>query len=281
MATYRLCYKKGKIGYARNHAAYILREENYTSKKEDLVFADTGNMNFTDGTSAVKFWEYADTYERANGVAYRELELNIPNEFTHEQARALIATFVEKELGTAYPYSYAIHEAHNKENEKNLHCHLMFSERENDGIYRDLNKFFKRANSKNPHLGGTKKNRDWQKKERLLELRKSWEEETNKFLEKNGFEARVDSRSINAIRKDLLEQEKYEEAEKYNRNPINISGKILYKVENNIELTEGEKRKYKKHLDNVEQKKNLEKKFKEKSQKIIKVEDIEKLEKDV
>ena len=34
---------------------------------------------------------------------------------------------------------------------------------------------FKRANSKNPEKGGAKKNREWQEKSRLLDLRKSWE----------------------------------------------------------------------------------------------------------
>jgi len=51
--------------------------------------------------NAEKFWEYADTYERVNSVAYRELELNIPNEFNHEQAKELISNFVKKELAEA------------------------------------------------------------------------------------------------------------------------------------------------------------------------------------
>ena len=72
----------------------------------------------------------------------------------------------------------------NEKGEKNLHCHLMFSERELDGIDRELSQFFKRANSKNPEKGGAKKNREWQEKSRLLDLRKSWEIETNNLLEK-------------------------------------------------------------------------------------------------
>ena len=99
LAEYRFCYKKGKLGYAKSHAAYILREENYTSRKEELVYKESGNMEMFDGTSAVKFWEYADTYERANSVVYREIEVNIPNEFNHEQAKELINNFVKKELG--------------------------------------------------------------------------------------------------------------------------------------------------------------------------------------
>ena len=68
----------------------------------------------------------------------------------------------------------------------------MFSERELDGINRELSQFFKRANSKEPEKGGAEKNRKWQEKSRLLELRKSWEIESNNLLEKYGFEARID-----------------------------------------------------------------------------------------
>ena len=36
MAEFRLCYKRGKVGYAKNHAAYILRENDYKAKEEIL-----------------------------------------------------------------------------------------------------------------------------------------------------------------------------------------------------------------------------------------------------
>lgn len=275
MAEYRFCYKKGKLGYAKSHAAYILREENYTSRKEELVYKESGNMEMFDGTSAVKFWEYADTYERANSVVYREIEVNIPNEFNHEQAKELINNFVKKELGEKYIYTYAIHESYNSDGEKNLHCHLMFSERELDGINRELSQFFKRANSKAPEKGGAEKNREWQDKSRLLELRKSWEIESNNLLGKYGFEARVDCRSLLDIRRELLEKEMFDEAEKYNRVPINISGKILYKVDRNIPLNEKEKEKYNGFL---KAKKIRIDKIREKEYKDLKA-NIEKLEK--
>ena len=275
MAEYRFCYKKGKLGYAKNHAAYILREENYASRKEELVYKESGNMEMFDGTSAVKFWEYADTYERANSVVYREIEVNIPNEFNHEQAKELINNFVKKELGEKYIYSYAIHESYNNDGEKNLHCHLMFSERELDGINRELSQFFKRANSKDRNKGGAEKNRKWQDKSRLLELRKSWEIESNILLEKYGFEARVDCRSLRDIRRELLEKEMFDDAEKYNRIPVNISGKILYKVDRNISLNEKETEKYNEFL---KAKKIRIEKIREKEYKDLK-NNIEKLEK--
>ena len=284
MATYRLCYKKGKVGYSKSHAAYIQREDGYQSKEEDLVYTESGNMNFNgEKINAEKFWEYADTYERVNSVAYRELELNIPNEFNHEQAKELIDNFVKKELGEKYPYTYAIHESKNEENEKNLHCHLMFSERELDGIDRDLSQYFKRANSKNPEKGGAKKNREWQEKSRLLDLRKSWEIETNNLLEKNGFEDRVDCRTLKEIRQDLLESGMFDKAETYNRLPINVAGKILYKVGHGIELNEAEKEQYDKYIETVNRKKELERIYEERENKKTErknlEQEIEKLEK--
>ena len=275
LAEYRFCYKKGKLGYAKNHAAYILREENYTSRKEELVYKESGNIEMFDGTSALKFWEYSDTYERANSVVYREIEINIPNEFNHEQAKELINNFVKKELGEKFPYTYAIHESYNNSGEKNLHCHLMFSERELDGINRELSQFFKRANSKDRNKGGAEKNRKWQDKSRLLELRKSWEIESNILLEKYGFEARVDCRSLRDIRRELLEKEMFDDAEKYNRIPVNISGKILYKVDRNISLNEKETEKYNEFL---KAKKIRIEKIREKEYKDLK-NNIEKLEK--
>ncbi|WP_339008654.1 MobA/MobL family protein [Fusobacterium animalis] len=285
MATYRLCYKKGKVGYSKNHAAYIQREDGYQSKEEDLVYTESGNMNFNGETiSAKKFWEYADTYERTNSVAYRELELTIPNEFNHEQAKELINNFVKKEIGEKYPYTYAIHEAKNEKDEKNLHCHLMFSERELDGIDRELSQYFKRANSKNPEKGGAKKNREWQEKSRLLDLRKSWEIETNNLLEKNGFEARVDCRTLKEIRQDLLESGMFDKAETYNRLPINVAGKILYKVGHGIELNGEEKQQYDKYIETVNRKKELERIYQERENKKIEHKnlkaEIEKLEKE-
>ena len=38
--------KKGKVGYSKSHAAYIQREDGYQSKEEDLVYTESGNMNF-------------------------------------------------------------------------------------------------------------------------------------------------------------------------------------------------------------------------------------------
>ena len=229
MAEYRLHYKTGKVGYSKAHAEYILRENKY-SKKEDLVYKESGNMDcIIDGTSAVEFWQGADEYERINAITYREFELNIPNELSYEQGVKLVQDFVKTEIGNSHPYSFAIHESHNKDGEKNLHCHLMFSERELDGINRELPKFFKQAYTKKPEIGGAKRNRKWQTKEQLLHIRKSWEILSNQALEKNGFEERVSCESLKKQREVALEKGDYLKAELLNRTPVNISGITLQK----------------------------------------------------
>ncbi|MGL5350130.1 MAG: MobA/MobL family protein [Cetobacterium sp.] len=231
MAEYRLHYKKGKVGVAKAHAEYILRENKYSKAKEDLIYKESGNMDcIIDGTSAIDFWESADNFERINGVSYRELELNIPNEFNHEQGIELVQNFVKNEIGYKHPYSFAIHESHNKDGEKNLHCHLMFSERELDDILRTKEQFFKRANSKKPELGGAKKDNIWRKKEQLLSLRKSWEIITNTALEKNGFDERVSCESLKKQREEAIKKEQYDKADFLDRNPVNILGKTLRKI---------------------------------------------------
>lgn len=232
MAEYRLHYKKGIVGYAKTHAEYILRENNY-KYKEDLIYKESGNINAvigkTEENPALIFWEFADKNERINSVVYREIELNIPNNLKKSESIELIKNFVKKELNNS-PYTFAIHETYNENGEKNIHCHLMFSERDIDGINRTPDIFFKRANSKNPDLGGAKKNRIWQKKEKLLSLRKSWEVETNLILKKYKYKERVDCRSLANRRKEFLEKGEFAKAEALNRKAINISGKTLIKL---------------------------------------------------
>lgn len=69
-------------------------------------------------------------------------------------------------MGEKYPYTYAIHEAKNEKGEKNLHCHLMFSERELDGIDRELSQFLREQilkilKKEELKIGNGKKNQDY------------------------------------------------------------------------------------------------------------------------
>lgn len=56
-----------------------------------------------------EFWQAADDYERANGSAYREIEIALPRELTPPQRLALVQDFVSQELGKKHAYQFAIH----------------------------------------------------------------------------------------------------------------------------------------------------------------------------
>ncbi len=107
----------------------------------------------------IDFWQAADTYERANAKAYMEYEIALPNEFTSEQRKTLIETFLDKHIvPQQYPHSYAIHNVKSRiSGEDQPHCHLMFSLKADDGIERSAEQYFKRYNPQDPAKGGAKK----------------------------------------------------------------------------------------------------------------------------
>lgn len=98
-------------------------------------------------------------FERVNACVYKELEFNLVNELPLRENLKIINNLLKTEPMNKFYYSLAIHDKQKSAitGERNLHCHLMFCEREIDGIERDAKTFFKRYNSKNPASGGAKK----------------------------------------------------------------------------------------------------------------------------
>ncbi len=263
MAIYHFHLKKvskskGINGKALKHAKYILREDEYENKgreheeyilregsfdkKNDLEYKEHGNMpEFIKGDPK-RFWKTAEKNERKNGVIYREFEIALPVEFSREQNIDLVKEFVEKELGKDYVYTFAIHKPKSltKEGMDQPHVHLMFCDRKLDGIERNEKDFFKRYNSKNPELGGARKEIEWQTKEKLVDLRKDWEILLNSHLEKNNINQKVSCETLSKQREKFLEEGNKIEADRLDREVINIDGRILYKKEK--DLTDYEKK---------------------------------------
>jgi hypothetical protein len=200
MATYHFCMKTGAKGKAAAHACYIVREEKYR-KKLDLEYAENGNMPEWAGDPR-EFWKAADQYERANGVAYREIELALPRELNPDQRRELVLGFVDEHLGGDFTYTLAIHNPRAAiERGEQPHAHIQFSERKLDGIERGWEQFFKRANRSAPELGGCAKDERWNGKDRaehLEVLRESWEQHVNRAYELALRPERVSCRSLEA-----------------------------------------------------------------------------------
>ena len=201
MAIARFTVKVGKVGKALAHAEYIEREGNYAKQKglEDLEYSSYGNMPKWAEKNPMQLWQSADLYERKNGSTYREYEISLPRELNKKQRQELVDEFVQTELGTKYPYQYAIHNPMAMDGLEQPHVHLMFNERLQDGIERDPEQYFKRYNSKNPEKGGAKKDntgKDYKtRKDEIKELRQRWENITNEHLKRAGLDIRIDMRS--------------------------------------------------------------------------------------
>ena len=160
MAIARLSVKVGKAGKAAPHAEYIDRDEEKKRKQEhaetDLEHSDYGNMPKWAEHNPITFWEAADLYERKMAVPIENMKLPCL-EMNAEQRLELVEDFIQSEIGSKYPYQFAIHNPKAMDGNDQPHVHLMFNERLQDGIERDPEQYFKRYNSKNPERGGAKK----------------------------------------------------------------------------------------------------------------------------
>ena len=183
MSTYHCSVKHGSHGTGASagaKAAYICREGKYADKP-DLAYSASGNMPEWAQENPRAFWQAADNYERANGRLYTEIEIALPREISAEQRENLVNGFAYSELN-GLPYTVAIHNPRaGIEGGEQPHAHIVFSERKQDGIERDEEQFFKRANTKAPEKGGCAKDRTWNDQDKVQQIRESWEQHYNRF----------------------------------------------------------------------------------------------------
>ena len=233
MAEYHLhakTHSRGAGKGAGGHVRYILREGTYAQKTveqvngavvermrveraSEVAYAESGHLPAWAQTPA-GYWDAADQYERANGTVYREIEFALPKELSDAENIALARSFAEHLADVpggatpcrgATPYTLAIHRSEKKP--LLLHCHLMLSDKVNDGIERDPSLWFRRASNpgKDPARGGAPKTQarigqDW-----LGDVvRPLWERLANDALAHAGVDARIDHRTLEARR---MEQE--------------------------------------------------------------------------
>lgn len=220
MAIARLSMKVGKSGSAAPHAAYIAREGKYANrleKGEKLEATEAGNMPAWAQKTPQAFWQAADANERKNGTTYREMEIALPRELNKRERAELVRDFVRQEIGERHAYQWAIHSPKAADGDRQPHVHLMFSERQRDGIERDPEHYFKRYNSKNPERGGAKKGygpnagQTLTKIERVAELkalRGRWERMCNDHLANAGRDARINMRSYREQGRDIAPEAK-------------------------------------------------------------------------
>lgn len=203
MASFHCAVKAGGGGRGSSHSDYIEREGKYkTGDKDDLEHAETLNLPEWAENSA-EFWKQSDLLEKANAAGYREYEIGLPREMTPEQRLAFVREFIATEIGTKNVCTFAIHcPPASLEGGEQPHAHIMFSERNHDGIERKTPEhYFKRANTKEPERGGCKKlngvrKTDVERKADLVALRERFAKLQNKHLAMNGHTDRVTHLSL-------------------------------------------------------------------------------------
>jgi Ti-type conjugative transfer relaxase TraA len=126
-----------------------------------------------------KLWNAVEASEgRKDSQLAREIEISLPREFTTDQNIALVREYVQQEfVDRGMVADVCLHYGIKGEN-YNPHAHVMLSMRSID------------------ENGFGKKNPTWNNRGLLQEWRESWAELSNKHLAINGFELRIDHRSL-------------------------------------------------------------------------------------
>ena len=154
---------------ARAAAAYIQRAGEYhRDQADELLYTESGHMPAWAAAEPTTYWDAADLHERANGRLFKRVEVALPLALTETEQRELAVGFAHHLTdGEDLPYTLAIHAG----NGTNPHCHLLISERTNDGLERAPEQWFRRYNAAAPEQGGARKTEALKPKAWLEEAR--------------------------------------------------------------------------------------------------------------
>lgn len=240
MAIYHLSTSVGSRAGGQSASAkddYIEREGRYGGDRSEVEHVEHGHLPGWAEEDPHAYWEAADAGERSNGRLYREVEFALPTELDEGERREVAREFaqsltVEEQL----PYTLAIHRGGGE----NPHCHLVISERSNDGLERTAETWFKRYNGKDPERGGARKistaSKEW-----LQSTREAWAEHANRALGRAGSGERIDHRSLSERAEEAREAGDLERAADLSREPGRHLGPGA-SIEAKFHLGEGESR---------------------------------------
>ena len=232
MAIFNISVQPAKNRSPIERYDYVLRigkysPENNKDKYDDIIYGENINMPSFSQDDPRYFWECAEVYEDVNANLFRTIDFSLPYELSDEENIELAKKFAKELFGESYVYSLAIHsKPSTDEDKRNIHCHIMFYERELDGIERKEECFFKKANSKNPSLGGAKRNREWHKYSKLYYIRQTLEAMLNEKLKEKGIDL-VSCKSLKAQRQEAIAEGNFLKAEMLDREPINLKKEYI------------------------------------------------------
>lgn len=233
MATFYYEMAIGNAGHSLAKFEYITRTGKYQYSasgeiKEDLIYKESSNMpswasGKTDGGYDMKsatFWNEADLSKEK--VPFKQITMALPNELSYEENIAIMQQYMKTHF-EGYPYTMAIHdkEATLTDGERNIHAHIMFSERKIDLTREEPDRisYFKRSSVKKDgtKTGGYLKSREFKPKEKLIELRKNWESIINEEYRKRGMTERVSCEKLEVQRAEALANKNFLRAAELDR----------------------------------------------------------------
>src|ERR1035437_502727 len=171
MASRHFSFKTGKVGAGAKHSAYLAGEGKY-AERDDVRYVSDHNLPSW-SKNGHEFFIAADENERANGRSYSEIEFAIPRNIADPVEYA--KQYADQLLGDRHTYRLAVHDKLASDGGRNVHGHLMFTERRLDGYDRSREQFFKRANKAHPDRGGCAKDRGWNDRQTIQTLRREYE----------------------------------------------------------------------------------------------------------
>jgi MobA/MobL family len=157
-ASAKVCYitretEREPASLAERQLCYISREG-----REDLVYTRSRNLPAWTQNNPHTYFRATERYERANGIAFEEWKLTLPQELSPRQNMDLMRDLVATIAGDRLPITYAFHCPQTMDGtQAQPHLHLLISGRQDDGIARAPTQHFKRYNPTHPERGGAPK----------------------------------------------------------------------------------------------------------------------------
>jgi hypothetical protein len=195
-------FRSGSRGSGASAAAafaYITRTDQYEDRDlDEALHVESGHMPAWAEKEPEHYWDAADLFERANGRLYVSGDFALPRGLELEDQVAMVREFVE-DLTEAerLPYTFAIQAGRGDNGlEHNPHAHVLISERKNDGVERQREQWFRRANRDHPERGGAPKSRTFHGPRWVEHARERWAELINRTMQARGRSDRVDHRSF-------------------------------------------------------------------------------------
>jgi MobA/MobL family protein len=166
-------------------------------ERDPALYIESDHLPTWAEGDARAFWDAADLYERANGRLYISADYALPAAFGEDEWIELAQGFAKELTSEKHlPYTLAIHAGLDADGHAhNPHAHLMISERQNDGIARSREQWFRRADSDDPARGGAPKSRTFHGRAWVERAREQWARRLNEEFERKGSPERVDHRS--------------------------------------------------------------------------------------